>query len=596
MPQSLFDQLVTAAAEGRSPTPAAIQRLANIYGAESRAADEVAPRALRGRFRYAPGLNWLEWDGRRWTIDTGGEDRARQAVRRFIDTTERRRRAEITELQEQVDTLETDILTTATPEAVDAARDDPKTMAAIITEHGTPEQTNAWKALIRELWEARTQAEIWLNLLSESKIGNVTKLCRRDDGILTKASEFDTHHDLLNCRNGVVDLRTGNLKAHDPDLLITQIAGADYDPDARSARWEQALTAVVPETIEWFQTRVGQSFTGHTPDDDSLTLCEGGGSNGKTTVTAGITRAAGTYFTLVSHRVLIAQPGQHPTEMMDLRGARFALLEETPEEGRLDTHQLKMTVGTPKLKARHMRQDSVEWDATHTLWINTNHTPQVDATDHGTWRRLKRMPWPYRFVRPGTEREDTDRAGDNGLRPAILTDDDIPAAVLAWAVAGAVRWYAQRADPMADPAAVTAAWSEWRSQSDVGYQFAQERLIADPGHFITSSVMRDEFTEFLADLGKHPWSVHRLNQRLPESLREAGIMVARTPDKTTSVKQGEVESRPPIRPSPGGVWAPHSPPPPLLEAGKVTRMWRGVRFRTVSEQTQAAAGTALRAV
>ena len=39
---------------------------------------------------------------------------------------------------------------------------------------------------------------------------------------------------LLNCANGTVDLRTGEIKPHDPDDYITKLCPVPYDPDARS--------------------------------------------------------------------------------------------------------------------------------------------------------------------------------------------------------------------------------------------------------------------------------------------------------------------------------------------------------------------------
>src|SRR5690606_40377597 len=82
---------------------------------------------------------------------------------------------------------------------------------------------------------------------------------------------------------------------------------------------------------EWYQVRCGQAITGHMTPDDVMIVQQGGGENGKTTVGAGIERALGDYFTTISHRALIGDPGQHPTELMAFRGARFPLLEETPE-------------------------------------------------------------------------------------------------------------------------------------------------------------------------------------------------------------------------------------------------------------------------
>ncbi len=51
--------------------------------------------------------------------------------------------------------------------------------------------------------------------------------------LLARIDELDAHPHLLNVRNGVVDLRTGDLEPHDPALMFTMLAGADYDPKAR---------------------------------------------------------------------------------------------------------------------------------------------------------------------------------------------------------------------------------------------------------------------------------------------------------------------------------------------------------------------------
>src|SRR5690606_37234525 len=174
----------------------------------------------------------------------------------------------------------------------------------------------------------------------------------------------------------------------------------------------------VPEDVrDWYQVRVGQAFTGHTPTDDLLIVQQGGGENGKSTLSVPLQKAAGGYFVLVSHRVLLGNPDQHPTETMDLMGARYALMEETPESRRLDVNQLKSTIGTPVLKARRMRQDPVSFEASHTMFINTNYAPAVAETDHGTWRRLMLMKYPYTFRKRAEDvLDENDRLGDPGLR------------------------------------------------------------------------------------------------------------------------------------------------------------------------------------
>ena len=49
------------------------------------------------------------------------------------------------------------------------------------------------------------------------------------------------------------------------------------------------------------------------------------------------------------------------------------------------------------MTARLIRHDNVTWEATHSLFLTTNYLPRIDETDHGTWRRLAMVRFPYRF-------------------------------------------------------------------------------------------------------------------------------------------------------------------------------------------------------
>jgi P4 family phage/plasmid primase-like protien len=596
MDENRIDRLLGDDNNTEEEAIASLAQLARAHGAESRAADIVAEKALMGRFRFSPGLGWMEWQtldegGARWDTDDIAEPRVVEAVRQFIDETERDYRAEQTECESAAKMWWekfVERLTEDERKALELAK--PEDARKAILAKATEAEAIVWRKCVADGAEAKRQADIWLNLLSAGKISAITKLCRGMEGIVTRSTDFDAHPDLLNCRNGVVDLRTGELAEPEGDLLLTHMAGGEYHPGARSPLWDKALQAV-PEAIrEWFQVRMGQSITGHIPDDDALVVCAGGGENGKSACMAAVMRACGTYGRLISHRVLIAQPGQHPTELMDLRGLRFALLEETPEEGRLDTHQLKTTIGTPYITARKMRRDDVTFPTSHTLWVNTNFLPQVDTTDHGTWRRLKAMPWPFKFLKPGRKLIDTnDRAGDLTLKPKLATDADVPDAVLAWLVAGAAAWYRAERISQQDPKMVVDATSTWRATTDVGFLFATEYLVAAETSFVLATEMKDAFTEFLTAQGKKPWSAQTINTRLPDSLAEAGILVSATPMKNAKVRTGDVESRPPAPqpvPDPNG-WktVPQATKPwKQWQAGQQARMWRGVRFKTEAER------------
>ena len=220
--------------------------------------------------------------------------------------------------------------------------------------------------------------------------------------VLAEAAAFDQHPDLLNVDNGVVDLRTGELKPHDPALLLTKCSPAQYRTGAAHPDWTAALKALPDDVADWMQVRFGQAVTGHPPPDDLLPVLQGGGENGKSTVVAAIGRALGDHAVTVPERVLLANPSDHPTELMTLRGARLALIEETPEARHLSVKRLKDLLGSDQMSARYIRGNPVSWTPTHSLMLTTNYTPRVDETDHGTWRRLALVKFPYTFRKHST--------------------------------------------------------------------------------------------------------------------------------------------------------------------------------------------------
>lgn len=375
--------------------------------------------------------------------------------------------------------------------------------------------------------------------------------------------QLDAHPDLLNCSNGVVDLATGELSPHDPDLLFTRCTPVAYRPDARHPDWETALEALPADVYAWMQVRFGQAATGHATPDDQLPVMQGGGSNGKSTLLATVMRALGDYATPVPDRVLLANPGDHPTELMTLRGARLAVIEETPEARRLSVKRLKDALGTDPMSARYIAKDSVSWHPTHSLFLSSNYTPAVDETDHGTWRRLALVKFPYTYRAPGAPLVgDLDKHGDPNLRDRLKRGAQGQLeAVLAWLVDGALCWYGDRQTLPPAPATVAADTHAWRAEADLVLAFMADTLEVDPGRHVRRTDLYAAFTEWAASHGHAKWSDKTFSARFGQhdSVTGAGIHDARPyrSDPGLSVRDGV-----------GG----HVP--------DRFRAWKGVRFRT----------------
>jgi phage/plasmid-associated DNA primase len=73
----------------------------------------------------------------------------------------------------------------------------------------------------------------------------VARLC-----VTIEGEAFDTDPDLLNVRNGVLDLRSGILRPHDPSLMLTKVTMVDYRPGATHQDWDKALASHAAGSVE----------------------------------------------------------------------------------------------------------------------------------------------------------------------------------------------------------------------------------------------------------------------------------------------------------------------------------------------------------
>ena len=387
-------------------------------------------------------------------------------------------------------------------------------------------------------------------LLSASRMRGIMSVIR--GRLAHQGAEFDAHPHLLNVRNGVVDLRDGSLRPHDRELMFTKVAMTDYDPEAVHDDWDKALTAVPKEVADWLQLRLGQGLTGYPPPDDVLVVLRGSGENGKSTIVDGVRGGVGIdYAVALADRALLVRPGDHPTELMTLRDARLVILEEFPELGHLSVKQLKTLLGTEYITARYCGRDNVTWRATHTPFVTTNYLPRVDESDHGTWRRLALVEFPYRYrkAHEAIERP-SDVRGDGTLRQRVRDGHDGQhEAVLAWLVKGAMRWYRDGQAMPDPPAAVRAATAGWRGASDVLWRYVGERLVFDPEAHVMSKELYEDFTGWLKDNGHHGWTDQSFSARLAQHSLVADHGVTKQ-DRVRSSRKGL--SRPPRRLGWGG--------------------------------------------
>lgn len=409
-----------------------------------------------------------------------------------------------------------------------------------------------------------------IKLLSKGRISAITDLAR---GILhVDGAEFDTDPDVITVENGVIDLPTGALMPHDKDRHLTRYVPTPYVPGAEHEDVAVMLSAMDPEVAEWMQVRLGQGITGHVPDDDVMLLLHGDGQNGKSTVVDGLTVTLGGdsgsgALTYIDDSVLTGDRDAKE-ERMALRGARLAVAEELPEGRRLNVVQLKKAVGTSVMKARHLYQREVQWMTSHSLLITTNYRPVVNETDHGTWRRLALVPFPYTFVKEPTN--ETHRPAVAGIKERLKYGKAQHEAILAWLVAGAQRWYDASRKMPEHPKAVVEATRQWRAESDVILGYWNERLIPDTEAHVMSTELVEDFTAYLKELNQPTWSSKTVVDRFGPHEETKSHHVTKT-----TIRRREGLSRAAVK---GDGWVNARPMPPARY-----HAWMGIRFATDSD-------------
>jgi putative DNA primase/helicase len=354
-------------------------------------------------------------------------------------------------------------------------------------------------------------------------MSNTVRMHREE--LTVTVDELDAHPLLLNTQSGIVDLRTGELGAHDPSKLMTKITAGAYrsgivSPDVRAVTTE----TVRPDAVEWLQKFFGYASRG-TVTQELFVVLQGEGANGKTTLLEGIGAAMGDYADAVPSKLMTRRGlDEHATIEADLFGMRICWASETEEGSVLAIERIKSLTGGDKRKARRMRQDYWSFIPSHTLMLATNHRPNVPAGDWGTWRRLKLVTFPYRFT-DIVELPD-DRPGDDGLRDRLKTVQVCLDAMVTWIVEGSVMYERDGLRPFPDSVSVDTL--DWRRSSDLMLAFTDDRTTWDEAGRIPRVEFAEQFNEYLTELRRPTWATSTIIEQLISTGRQAGRSITVT--------------------------------------------------------------------
>jgi P4 family phage/plasmid primase-like protien len=449
-------------------------------------AGKFAQNRLAGRFHFTDALGWLRYDGKRWAEVS--EKVPAEHCRRWVLQEHRKAALDYFDRQKRGE------------EVADKVGDDP----AVAGWHG------AQKA---------------------NRLASFVRLAAGHEAVFADAALFDTQPELLNTPDGVYNMRTGETLPHAPGYRMTKITKGRVrlellgDPLIK-----QMLYAYPEDTHDWVQIRAGEACTGY--QGKELLILDGVGNNGKTGMTGGLKVALGGYAGTIPSELLLDgdRKGGATPEKMELRGLRFGYIEETPEDANLNPKMVKSMFDVEELKGRQLYGKFTAWRPTHSIILNTNHIPRVVDTDHGVWRRLKRIRCPYRFrdIDGGEALEaEYDRPADVSIKHRLTETQEGRDAILTWAVAGAKRFLeaATLNQAAVQPESVTEAVEQWRKGGDDVLGLLDGTLRLNPSKMVLGKEAFAAFAAFVESRGGRAPSMKVFIERIVNHSSLAGRVV-----------------------------------------------------------------------
>lgn len=330
--------------------------------------------------------------------------------------------------------------------------------------------------------------------------------------------DFDGYTDYLNCQNGIVNLRNGELMPHDPHFMMTKICNCEYDVEhRRPERWLQFLDEITNGDKDlqlYIQKCIGYSISGSNREQCAYFLY-GMGNNGKSTFLDTIADMIGSYAsnaqpdTIMIQSRLGSSGGGANSDIARLKSARFVTCEEPTEGVRLNEGLLKQLTGGSKVTCRFLYGDEFEYTPEFKIWVATNHKPVIRGTDVGIWRRIKLIPFEVNIPKDKV---------DKNLKYKLRKE--FPQ-ILAWAVAGCMKW---QQEGLAEPLCVLDATKDYKQEMDLIAGFVEQCIMIDydcNDRFIASDLFK-VYSKWAKQNNEYEMSSKKFFMEVSKKLPEKG--------------------------------------------------------------------------
>lgn len=318
----------------------------------------------------------------------------------------------------------------------------------------------------------------------------------------TEPEQFIPPVNLVNFKNGVLNIETGELAPHTPDIIFTNELPADWNPAAECPKIMKFLSEVLhPEDIPVVQEIVGYCLLRDYRFAKAVMLL-GPGANGKSTL-----------LNLIA--AMLGERNVATPALQDLIYNRFAKAElygklanihaDIPAYKLRYTGPFKMLTGQDISWAEKKHAHPFEFRNYAKLLFSANELPQTDDMSEAFWRRWIIIEFPHAFLE-----------GDPQTDPSMLEKLTMPSelsGLLAWALKGLKRLLENKKFTMTKTREEIE--TEWVTRTDSLRAFVMKHVSADPNCYVVKDDFYAVYQDFCSSRDIAPAEKAMVGRRLP---------------------------------------------------------------------------------
>lgn len=292
-------------------------------------------------------------------------------------------------------------------------------------------------------------------------------------------SKLDKHTDIIGFENGVFDLSSCEFRDGCPDDLITLSTKVDYIPLENCEHTHDVvdfLSKVIPkdDVRKYVMTLIASFLSGKT-GDQKFHIWTGSGGNGKSKLIYLIENTFGTYSMKVPVTLLTSKRANSAAatpELSSCKGKRFLSFQEPEKDDKIHVGHMKELSGGDTIMARPLFSPPITFKPQFKMILACNDLPTIPSDDDGTWRRIRVVDFPSRFV------DDPNPNEPNEFKKDLSLDDKIPQwkQTFMSMLIECYKKYKQGKCVIKEPESVMKFTREYQQKSDIFMDFVNEKL------------------------------------------------------------------------------------------------------------------------